>query len=538
MAQIFISYRRKSWPFTQRLAEELERRLDAEIFVDLTGVDETNFEHAILRNLRQSDAVLLVVSEHTFAADRIHRDNDWVRREIREALTCQIPLILVCVDGLLPPPDLPDDIKGVAQCQGVNFYPEYFPQAVDRLAQFVVKVGAAGWRAHPVAAPPPGDEEKEIGGGATLDEALNLLDAGDYNKAIFLLEALQQSGYTSRYVKIEKVLAEAKRAERRRQAMLAYAEIAALARRKLTAAHAREAFETWCKDYPDLVKALDTENLRARFKPKGTKSAPEPRQEEPAPVVSPPPTPHIVPVVDLLPPPFAWVKIPAGRVEIEDGHGVFDVPAFQIAKYPITNAQYAKFIEAGGYREEKWWTPAGWKARQENKWTEPRYWRDKQWNGADYPVVGVSWYEAVAFCRWLSEVSGEPVMLPTEQQWQRAAQGDDGLKYPWGNDWDGSRCNNSVKPYDSKQTTPVRKYEGKGDSPFGVVDMAGNVWEWCLTDYDDGTNDINSHATRRVLRGGSWLDSLTAVFRCGCRYWDVPDYWINFRGFRVSRSLS
>src|SRR5690606_7996748 len=102
MAHIFISYRRKSWPFTHRLAEELYRRLDAEIFVDFTGVDEADFEHAILRNLRESDAVLLVVSEHTFAADRIHRDNDWVRREIREALVHHKQLILVCVDGLLP----------------------------------------------------------------------------------------------------------------------------------------------------------------------------------------------------------------------------------------------------------------------------------------------------------------------------------------------------------------------------------------------------------------------------------------------------
>lgn len=209
-----------------------------------------------------------------------------------------------------------------------------------------------------------------------------------------------------------------------------------------------------------------------------------------------------------------------------------------IAKYPLTNAQFAKFIEAGGYREKRWWTAAGWKQREQDKWTEPRYWNDEKWNGADYPVVGVSWYEAVAFCRWLSEVSGEPVMLPTEQQWQRAAQGDDGRTYPWGNDWDGSRCNNSVSPNNSDGTTPVWQYEGLGDSPFGVVDMAGNVWEWCLTDYKNGTNDVNGSADSRVLRGGSWFDGLTDYFRCGYRIWYAPLNWYLDRGFRVSRSMS
>src|SRR5690606_8543992 len=129
-----------------------------------------------------------------------------------------------------------------------------------------------------------------------------------------------------------------------------------------------------------------------------------------------------------------------------------------------------------------------------------RFWDDSQWNGADYPVVGVSWYEAVAFCRWLSEATGEAITLPTEEQWQYAAQGDDGRKYPWGDEWDCTRCNNSVEPCHSDGTTPVRQYEGPGDSPFGVVDMSGNVWEWTLTEYESGVNDLDG-ANNRVIRG-------------------------------------
>src|SRR5690606_32128020 len=125
---------------------------------------------------------------------------------------------------------------------------------------------------------------------------------------------------------------------------------------------------------------------------------------------------------------------------VPEGGQTFDVPAFAIAKYPITNAQYAKFIAAGGYNQRKWWTDAGWQARElgltwdgkptGKAWTQPRFWQDSEWNGAEFPVVGVSWYESVAFCLWLSEASSENIALPTEQQWQFAAQGSDGRVYP------------------------------------------------------------------------------------------------------------
>jgi len=234
--------------------------------------------------------------------------------------------------------------------------------------------------------------------------------------------------------------------------------------------------------------------------------------------------------LSLLPAPFDWIKIPARARS----------PGYSIAKYPVTHAQFAKFIEAGGYKHQQWWTVAGWEQRQQAKWTEPRYWIDSTWNGAEQPVVGVSWFEAVAFCLWLSETTGEKIMLPTEDQWQYAAQGDDGRAYPWGPKWDASRCNNSVDSKGIGKTTTVRQYEGadgrpSGDSPFGVVDMAGNVREWCLTDYDTKTNDINSNITNRVLRGGSWYDYNADNFRCDYRNWSSPHDRGDFIGFRLSR---
>lgn len=248
--------------------------------------------------------------------------------------------------------------------------------------------------------------------------------------------------------------------------------------------------------------------------------------------------------IDLTLSPFAWIDIPAGKVKIEGKGGsylqtdtVFDVPAFQIAKYPITNDQYEEFQKAGGYYEEPWWTGAGLLLRRKEDWREPRFWQNEKLN-SDHPVVGVSWYEAVAFCLWLSNKTGEKIMLPTEQQWQRAAQGDDGRVYPWGKLWNGTCCNNAVGIKGDGKTTSVRKYEGKGDSPYGVVDMAGNVWEWCLTNYDDGIIDITKHSEFCILRGGSWSGSDLTVFRGSNRH-NGRSYYREGRdiGFRIARSI-
>ena len=246
--------------------------------------------------------------------------------------------------------------------------------------------------------------------------------------------------------------------------------------------------------------------------------------------------------INLMPQPFAWVEIPASKVKLVKGTYVpkggqtFDVPAFAIAKYPTTNAQFAKFIEADGYQEKKWWTEAGWQIEEKEKWIEPRFWQNVQENQADHPVVGVSWYEAVAFCQWLSEITGEKIMLPTEQQWQRAAQGDDDRAYPWGRVWDCERCNNCVTPCTSNSTTPVTLYEGKGYSPFKVVDMSGNVLEWCLTAFESGGVDINI-IDAPVLRGGAWWGSDNDDFRANRRVGFIPGNRDDDRGFRIARSL-
>lgn len=137
--KIFISYRRKSWPSAHKLAEDLGKILDAEIFIDFKSIDDSDFEKSILRNLRDSDVVVVIVTEDTFS-DRIREDSDWVRREIREAMSLEKPIVLALFDGMLPPNDLPSDIKEISKKEGIRFFPDFFDEGVSRLARFIAKI--------------------------------------------------------------------------------------------------------------------------------------------------------------------------------------------------------------------------------------------------------------------------------------------------------------------------------------------------------------------------------------------------------------
>ena len=260
-----------------------------------------------------------------------------------------------------------------------------------------------------------------------------------------------------------------------------------------------------------------------------------------------------IPAQDILPQPFDWITIPAGKVKIlydrnwknlwkpdyrpDKFERTFDVAGFEIGKYPVTNAQFAKFVDAQGYHQREWWTDAGWKQRQQGGWTKPLYWHIPKWNKPDFPVVGVSWYEASAFCQWLSAATGENVRLPTEQEWQHAAQGESDRDVAWdGVNDEEMRCNWEGF-WDTDGTTPVTQFEGKGDSPYGVVDMTGNVWEWCCNTYE--TDEANPEGTAiRVAPGGGWvlIYSYEVNIRVTDRMGLSPHHRLNYLGFRCAWS--
>jgi len=218
--------------------------------------------------------------------------------------------------------------------------------------------------------------------------------------------------------------------------------------------------------------------------------------------------------------------------------------AYRFGRYPLTNAEYARFVEADGYANPDYWTAAGWRWREEKGVTQPRYWEEEMWNRPDHPVVGISWYEAVAYCRWLTEAlraaglldEGEVVRLPTEAEWEKAARGEHARQWPWGDDFDPARANTGERG--PGRTTPVGRYSPAGDSPYGAADMAGNVWEWCSSlfrdypyDPDDGREDLEAERDR-VLRGGSW-SHYRDYARCAYRYWGSPYVSHDGIGFRL-----
>jgi len=220
-------------------------------------------------------------------------------------------------------------------------------------------------------------------------------------------------------------------------------------------------------------------------------------------------------------PDIVWIKIPGGQVKLKGVEHVFKVKPFRIAKYSVTKAQFQAFLKAAdGYRKNKWWRDI----EQSKEADEP------SWQEANVPRETVSWYEAIAFCRWLSAKTKTSIRLPTEWEWQQAATGGDPkCEYPWEGGWDASGCNSMESGL--KRTTTVGMYPA-GVTRQGVLDMAGNVCEWCLNTY--GKQDISittTTAARRVIRGGSWNDK-PVLLRTWSRNWlnaDVRDYTIGFR---------
>jgi len=192
-----------------------------------------------------------------------------------------------------------------------------------------------------------------------------------------------------------------------------------------------------------------------------------------------------------------------------------------LSRFLVTNQQFEAFIQAGGYQNPAYWIDtagdrSSWEWRVTKNIVGPRFSNRVKWAGPTQPVVGVSWFEAMAYCRWAH------CCLPTEREWEASARGPKGLQYPWGEVWRKGICNTFETQFGA--TTPVGTFKDS-QSLCGAYDIAGNVWGWC--------NELSDLAAQfRVVRGGTWnSDSWYAryVFRYGGR----PDLRIYIVGFRV-----
>lgn len=292
---------------------------------------------------------------------------------------------------------------------------------------------------------------------------------------------------------------------------------------------------------------------------------------------------------------------------------------FAIGQFPVTNAEWRFFLEAAGYEDERWWkteaarswrqgegTSEGGKeewrefrrqlqanparirekqdahqitAQQAEQWelvvaqsdadfeglleqwyppgrrNHPALWNDTAFNHLAHPVVGICCYEARAYCAWLSAQTGQAFRLPTEVEWEVTARGREGRRYAWGGDFDPARCHTFETHV--RGTTPPGVFSG-GDTPEGVADMSGNVWEWTGDlfrpypyDAEDGRQNPETFARRypprvfpsrersrldrRVARGGSWSDERDRA-RCAHRQSGHPGFRDDDVGFRVVRA--
>jgi formylglycine-generating enzyme required for sulfatase activity/energy-coupling factor transporter ATP-binding protein EcfA2 len=266
-----------------------------------------------------------------------------------------------------------------------------------------------------------------------------------------------------------------------------------------------------------------------------------------------------------------WVEIPPRPFLYGDGRERRAIEApYRIGTYPVTNKQFTRFVEAGGYERRECWSEEGWdwrtgkydsqapdylldwlSQRPSEKRDRPFWWGDEKRGSPLCPVVGVSWFEAQAYCRWLALEAGldpnSPVgpRLPAEEEWERAVRGTDGREYPWGNEWDRTGLNcadwwagrelpesddwekwwRSDERKEANPTPTAVVTFREGITPSRLWDGAGNVWEWTGSPWQRGS-------PRRVVRGGSWFNTRRNV-RCACRDDYHPDYYNSNVGFRV-----
>jgi formylglycine-generating enzyme required for sulfatase activity len=250
----------------------------------------------------------------------------------------------------------------------------------------------------------------------------------------------------------------------------------------------------------------------------------------------------------IAPPPPAspdWLYIPAGSYKLGDSrhaaeqpaHTV-DLPAFEVARLPVTNREFAQFMADGGYANPDWWTPEGWAQIVENGLRSPAFWnRPEHFSGIafpDHPVVGVSWYEALAYASW------KGVRLPREAEWETACRGPEGAIYPWGPDWENGRTN--TRENGPGHLLPSDAYPG-GASGWGCLDLIGNTFEWTSSLYKpypyqmgDGREDLRSRQPR-TLRGCAWGYKGPYFTRASYRFFNGPATRQADIGFRCVRDL-
>lgn len=504
--RLFISYARVDKPFCMQIAETLDIH---KIWFDHRLKAGDVWWTEILRRLDWCQGFVYLLSPDS-------AKSLYCQKEYKIALNLGRQIFPVLIQEDTP---IPEALRGV---QYADFSKGLTPHSVKTLLNSIHSVerdlaaaSVAPRKLTEVAtspakiALPPAPSDPSVAFG----KAIAAMDKGSYDEAVFGLKQALEHGLRSEFVDLEGLLREAETAlelqSQARKIEREYKTIAELVKHGRTRELGIRAFRAFQHDIPDYdpenlaelcVSETAVSRIHGQNGTSGSYAHSSSAQKDTAPAVLRPQ--YSLPLLE-------WCEIPAGTVSIYNtstnangsGTHTYRIDTFRISKYPVTNAQYQYFLDdPQGYANLRWWDFSEYAREWRLLNPQPS---TSQFQGDDRPRENVTWYEAMAFCFWLTEKLGKRVMLPTIQQWQRAARGDDNRAYPWGSAFNTALCN--TRESRIRMSTLVMRYKN-GVSPYGVYDLAGNVWEWCLNSNPTGELEISSNATRFV-HGGSFMSA-------------------------------
>ncbi len=569
--KVFVSYARADKPYCIRIIETLHAH---DVWYDQRLYAGQDWWKEILRRLEWCEVFLYLLSPDSVTSQ-------YCRRELELALRLKRDIIPVMIakDTLLP--------QNMRDWQYVDLSDNLTVENVSQLLNAILMVERQKTTASAPAAEVEvrdGPADSSAKAAETISDAVRALENGDYRRAARLLRQAKASGYQSRFVKIDKLLrvAESALKERKqtREVEREYQHIVALFAFESTRQLACEALEEFRREFGDydprglrkLCEPAAPADSRANSPGRSSSSvrpAPRsPRVEAHRPAASRKPTARAssqavpdrpggdaaaAPVLEALAqaetprrlpdadapltvkevlPMLQWCDIPHGTVTVssivgaDEDFGEMTVPVdnFVMSKYPVTNAQFAIFARAeDGYKNARWWTFS----EHAQRWFKlAKGVAEARFSGEEHPRENVNWYEAMAFANWLGSLLKMKVALPTVAQWQRAAQGDDDRYFPWGDEYNEEHCNTLETGL--KRTTPVNRYH-LGVSPYGVYDMAGNIWEWTMNTAA-AAEEGRDH--RRAVAGGSFVSPCDRA-RTSFRYYLDPRVRYSSIGIRL-----
>ncbi len=562
--KIFVSYARVDKPYCIRIIETLHAH---EVWYDQRLYAGQDWWKEILRRLDWCEVFIYLLSPDSVASLYCRRELEIARRLKRHVIP-----VLLNKDTVLP-----DKMR---DWQYVDLSEKLTVENVTQLLNSILVVERQQGTTGPAPALPEPIGDDPVSRSSPVEmvsSAVRALEKGDYDNAIVLLRQAQASGYQSRFVRLDNLLriAESKVAERSqsREAQREYQHIVALFAFESTREMACEALAEFIREFGD----YDPQGLQRLCEFKESIEAPGDNNSKPAAtrqetqqfnsqivskpeleesreessrrgfssqVVKLPQAPasnHAIASRKVLPeeasaeeilPMLQWCDIPYGTVAIssivgadeEFGEMIVQVDNFVMSMYPVTNAQFDIFAKAeDGYKNARWWNYS----EHAMRWfKQGKGIAESRFAGDQRPRENVNWYEARAFANWLGSLLKMRIALPSIAQWQRAAKGDDDRYFPWGDDYDEEHCNTLESGL--KMTTPVNRYH-KGVSPYGVYDMAGNLWEWTMNTAaatEDGRDQ------RRAVAGGSFVSPCDRA-QTSFRYYLEPRVRYSSIGIRL-----